>query len=108
MKQCSSTRISLRALQFGMPPTWVYGYSVIWASDDQADALYSGSMFISAKCAEKIDSESSAKYMELGMPRLGNACVIQKASYNTIEDMKDVNPQKLHQDICRKQNTNWN
>ena len=26
--------------------------------------------------------------------------VIQKAGYNTIEDMKDVNPQKLHQDIC--------
>lgn len=26
--------------------------------------------------------------------------VIQKAGYNTVEEMKDVNPQKLHQDIC--------
>lgn len=26
--------------------------------------------------------------------------VIQKAGYNTVEDMKDVNPQKLHMDIC--------
>ncbi|WP_279086891.1 DUF4332 domain-containing protein, partial [Bacteroides acidifaciens] len=26
--------------------------------------------------------------------------VIQKAGYNTVADMKDVNPQKLHQDIC--------
>ena len=26
--------------------------------------------------------------------------VIQKAGYNTVEEMKDVNPQKLHQEIC--------
>ena len=26
--------------------------------------------------------------------------VIQKAGYNLVTDMKDVNPQKLHQDIC--------
>ena len=26
--------------------------------------------------------------------------VIQKAGYNLVSDMKDVNPQKLHMDIC--------
>lgn len=26
--------------------------------------------------------------------------MIQKAGYNLVADMKDVNPQKLHQDIC--------
>ena len=26
--------------------------------------------------------------------------VIQKAGYNLVEEMKDVNPQKLHQEIC--------
>ena len=25
---------------------------------------------------------------------------VRPLGYNTIEDMKDVNPQKLHQDIC--------
>ena len=26
--------------------------------------------------------------------------VIQKAGYNTVESLKDVNPNKLHQEIC--------
>ena len=25
---------------------------------------------------------------------------IQKAGYNLVDDLKEVNPQKLHQDIC--------
>ena len=37
--------------------------------------------------------------MELGIPEDWVA-VIQKAGYNLISDMKDVNPQKLHMDIC--------
>ena len=37
--------------------------------------------------------------MELGIPEEWVA-LVQKAGYNTVSDMKDVNPQKLHQDIC--------
>jgi len=46
-----------------------------------------------------VKKDSAAKYMELGIAE-DWVQVIQKAGYNTVEDMKDVNPQKLHQDIC--------
>ena len=37
--------------------------------------------------------------MELGIPEEW-VPLIQKAGYNLISDMKEVNPQKLHMDIC--------
>ena len=37
--------------------------------------------------------------MALGVPEEW-VPLIQKAGYNLVADMKDVNPQKLHQDIC--------
>ena len=43
--------------------------------------------------------DAASKYMELGIAE-DWVPVIQKAGYNTVEEMKDVNPQKLHQDIC--------
>ena len=43
--------------------------------------------------------DAPAKFMELGIPEAGVA-VIQKAGYNLVSDMKEANPQKLHQDIC--------
>lgn len=46
-----------------------------------------------------VKKDAAAKYMELGIPEAW-VPVIQKAGYNLVEDMKDVNPQKLHQDIC--------
>src|SRR3712207_9549315 len=46
-----------------------------------------------------VKKDAAAKYMELGIPEEW-VPVIQKAGYNLVEEMKDVNPQKLHQDIC--------
>ena len=43
--------------------------------------------------------DSAAKYTELGVPEEW-VPLIQKAGYNLVSDMKDVNPQKLHMDIC--------
>lgn len=46
--------------------------------------------------------------MELGIEEAW-VPVIQKAGYNLVSDMKEVNPQKLHQDICGiNKNINWN
>lgn len=41
----------------------------------------------------------SYSHMELGIAEEW-VPAIQKAGYNLVSDMKDVNPQKLHQDIC--------
>ena len=46
-----------------------------------------------------VPKDAPARYTELGIPEDWVA-VIQKAGYNLVSDMKDVNPQKLHMDIC--------
>ena len=49
---------------------------------------------------EKITpKDTPAKFMELGISE-DWVPVIQKAGYNLMSDMKEVNPQKLHMDIC--------
>ena len=44
-----------------------------------------------------VKKDAVVKYTELGIPE-DWVPVIQKAGYNL--EMKDVNPQKLHQEIC--------
>ena len=89
----------LRALQYGMPPTSGIGI-------DRLVMLMTGKpyiqevLFFPQMRPEKITpKDSAAKFMELGIAEEW-VPAIQKAGYNLVSDMKDVNPQKLHQDIC--------
>ena len=91
----------LRALQYGMPPTSGIGIGI-----DRLVMLMTGQttiqevLFFPQMRPEKVvKKDAAAKYMELGIAE-DWVPVIQKAGYNTVADMKDVNPQKLHQDIC--------
>ena len=91
----------LRALQYGMPPTSGIGIGI-----DRLVMLMTGQttiqevLFFPQMRPEKVvKKDATAKYMELGIAE-DWVPVIQKAGYNTVADMKDVNPQKLHQDIC--------
>ena len=91
----------LRALQYGMPPTSGIGIGI-----DRLVMLMTGQttiqevLFFPQMRPEKvIKKDPAAKYMELGIAE-DWVPVIQKAGYNTVADMQDVNPQKLHQDIC--------
>ena len=91
----------LRALQYGMPPTSGIGIGI-----DRLVMLMTGKTYIQEVLffpqmrPEKVTlKDNASKYMELGIPEEW-VPLIQKAGYNLVSDMKEVNPQKLHMDIC--------
>ena len=94
-------KVFIRALEYGMPPTSGMGIGM-----DRLTMLMTGEttiqevLFFPQMRPEKVvKKDAVVKYTELGIPE-DWVPVIQKAGYNLVEEMKDVNPQKLHQEIC--------
>lgn len=91
----------VRSLEYGMPPTSGMGIGM-----DRLVMLMTGQtaiqevLFFPQMRPEKtVQKDAASKYEALGVPTEW-VPVIQKAGYNMVADMKDVNPQKLHQEIC--------
>ena len=48
---------------------------------------------------KKIKKDDKAAFMALGMPDEW-ADIVMKLGFNTVEDLKKANPNKVHQDLC--------
>ena len=90
----------LRSLQYGMPPTSGIGIGI-----DRLVMLTTGQtqiqevlFFPQMRPEKKAPRDAAAKYVECGIDE-ALVPVLQKAGYNLVTDLKDVNPQKVQQQI---------
>ncbi|MGV8962687.1 MAG: lysine--tRNA ligase [Candidatus Saccharimonadaceae bacterium] len=91
----------LRALEYGMPPTSGMGIGMdrlaMYLTGQQS--IQEVLLFPQMRNEKAAKKDEVAKYTELGIPEIW-VPIIQKAGYNTVESLKDLNPNKLHQELC--------
>ncbi len=91
----------LRALEYGMPPTSGMGIGM-----DRLTMLLTGQtaiqevlLFPQMRPEKVVRKDAVNKYTEIGIPEEWVE-IIQKAGYTKVANLKDANPNKVHQEIC--------
>ena len=91
----------LRSLEYGMPPTSGIGIGmdrlVMFMTGQES--IQEVMLFPQMRPEKTEKKDPVTKYTTIGIPEEWVA-IIQKAGYLTLDDMKDVNPNKFHQELC--------